>query len=83
MIPENSLENVYFIWLPCVKLVEDLKQIGISLFFYVTNLLLNHRGVGIFYLADDKGIEDDCVLYSLGIGFTLQMKDTYSTEIED
>ena len=26
VITENSLENVYFIWLPCVELVEDLKK---------------------------------------------------------
>ena len=39
--------------------------------------------MSIFYLADDKGIEDDCVLHSLGVGLMIQMKDTYSTEIED
>ena len=45
--------------------------------------LKTEEWVSIFYLADDKGIEDDCVLHSLGVGLMIQMKDTYSTEIED
>lgn len=27
VIPENSSENVYFIWLPCIELVEDLTNL--------------------------------------------------------
>ena len=61
-----------------------LKKNIISLFSDVPKLFLNKvESVSIFYLADDKGIEDDSILHSLGIGVTLQMKDTYSTEIED
>lgn len=84
MIPENSFENVYFIWLPCVELVEDLmfnlESVCFPMcprFFYYT------EESNIFYLADDKGIENDCILNSLRILVTPQIEDTYSTEIED
>jgi len=35
VIPENSSENVYFIWLPCIELVEYLTNLTISLFSVV------------------------------------------------
>lgn len=51
--------------------------------FCSAQAFLLYRGLNIFYLADDKRIEDDGILHSLRILVTLQMKDTYSTEIED